>query len=420
MDSKKPDIDELLSGMLDGRLSIAESKVLEAELAKHPERNAELDQLAALRSSLLRGRPTGKLGQGFASSVTAAARARADQMGADAPEWLRSDSPPAKRASPAPEYHKRFWFAVSTVSAVAALAVIFLGLMKVLEPRAPDPGLGIAQLPLEPEKPTEQDRTGFETESGENLQPDKPKTLIAEAPEKSSKETKVETVMEPSPAVKPSETEPMEVAISRSPEPKESLREKADVSGLNLLDDMDLLTVYEVWVDPKAKERNIVEFLLKKHGLGEVSDFSLNESQMQELYDSQIAGPIDPSGVFQCLFLKSSSGTLDDFYMDMMAGYDDFPMIGMNIVVGEPAKGVLDEFESIPVEDRGVRRLGRATPQGFVSTFSPNPAHSIVKLSVEERLADVEAKRLAKAREPGGDMNPNGMVVLLLVHSMDK
>lgn len=88
MSLKPEEIDELLNGMLDGVLIDDEQRRLESALELDPSLQTRLDEMAALRSSLLRGRSVGRLGPDFAKRIVQAARERADLMD-DPPEWIK-------------------------------------------------------------------------------------------------------------------------------------------------------------------------------------------------------------------------------------------------------------------------------------------------------------------------------------------
>ncbi|MFN7448923.1 MAG: hypothetical protein ACK5RF_11595 [Pirellula sp.] len=91
MEPQQPNLNELISGMLDGELTNAEARRLDAEMKANPALQRRMDELALLRRSLLSGRPTGRLPKSFAARITHLAKERADHLGDEAPEWLQSD-----------------------------------------------------------------------------------------------------------------------------------------------------------------------------------------------------------------------------------------------------------------------------------------------------------------------------------------
>ena len=98
MSLKPEEIDDLLNGMLDGVLEDDEQRRLNAAMASDPSLQARLDEMAALRRSLLRGRSVGRLGPDFAKGIIAAARERADLMD-HPPEWIKLSTAGARDSS---------------------------------------------------------------------------------------------------------------------------------------------------------------------------------------------------------------------------------------------------------------------------------------------------------------------------------
>jgi hypothetical protein len=106
MSLKPEQIDELLNGMLDGVLTDDEQRLFDAACEKDPSLQARLDELAAFRRSLLRGRSVGRLGPDFAKQVLMKARERADLMD-DPPEWIKPNASPGRRAGRASSESRR-------------------------------------------------------------------------------------------------------------------------------------------------------------------------------------------------------------------------------------------------------------------------------------------------------------------------
>ncbi|MEI6526860.1 MAG: hypothetical protein WCP62_12585 [Planctomycetota bacterium] len=97
-------IEEWLSGMLDGALSEEEQQQLDIAMQNDPSIAERLEELASLRRSLLRGRSVGRLGAAFPERVVQAARERASQMDAP-PAWVLPDAPNAV----APQGQEPLW-----------------------------------------------------------------------------------------------------------------------------------------------------------------------------------------------------------------------------------------------------------------------------------------------------------------------
>jgi hypothetical protein len=96
MSTNADDFHELLNGLLDGSLTDDEQRQLDIAMKEDPSLEDRLNELQAMRNSLLRGRSVGRLGPEFSQGVVAAARKRAEMMGDRAPAWLR---PPVQRSA---------------------------------------------------------------------------------------------------------------------------------------------------------------------------------------------------------------------------------------------------------------------------------------------------------------------------------
>jgi hypothetical protein len=95
MSLKPEEIDELLNGMLDGVLTDDEQRRVDSALELDPSLQARLDEMSALRRSLLRGRSVGRLGPDFAKRIVLAARERADLMD-NPPGWVKPQIGPSR------------------------------------------------------------------------------------------------------------------------------------------------------------------------------------------------------------------------------------------------------------------------------------------------------------------------------------
>ncbi len=80
-------IEEWLSGMLDGALTEQEQRQLDLAMQNDPSIAESLEQMAELRRSLLRGRSVGRLGPDFSKRVVQAAQRQAAQLDAP-PAWV--------------------------------------------------------------------------------------------------------------------------------------------------------------------------------------------------------------------------------------------------------------------------------------------------------------------------------------------
>ena len=131
MSVPKQDIDDLLSGMLDGMLTFEESIFLEREMANDPTLQARFDELSFLRRALLSGRTVATLGPNFASFVTQAARARVRENEQVAPKTGVSENPATVSSEKAYQVaksgnHHRWlrWIYVGSVSIATCVVLL--------------------------------------------------------------------------------------------------------------------------------------------------------------------------------------------------------------------------------------------------------------------------------------------------------
>jgi hypothetical protein len=87
-------IEEWLSGLLDGELSEQEQRDLDAAMRNDPSIAERLEEMTNLRRALLQGRSVGRLGSDFATKIVQVARHRASEMDAP-PAWILPDAPNA-------------------------------------------------------------------------------------------------------------------------------------------------------------------------------------------------------------------------------------------------------------------------------------------------------------------------------------
>ncbi len=104
-------LEELLSGMLDGVLSEDEQRQLESAMQSDPSIAVRLEELAELRRSLLRGRSVGRLGPDFSKRILQAAQERAQSLESP-PAWILPNHPnavpAASESSPSIDFNSDF------------------------------------------------------------------------------------------------------------------------------------------------------------------------------------------------------------------------------------------------------------------------------------------------------------------------
>ena len=458
MDSQKPEMNELISGLLDGHLSIEESKRLAEESSKNPQIDRDTETLGNLRSSLLRGRPTGKLGDHFAVRVMEAAKSRAALLGDEAPEWIEHANVVTKPAPIDPTELKSRWV-VPAMSVLATCIVAFLFTKLTLlynESLERQRQEEIAEFKRKQDEQDllavfdrDSDKTQSTIESGsassivENLLDESQKRIEPSDGDKDLKaiasgeanglpgDTKTDSQSMEMPADSALANKATETGSRSELESLDSSKISenrlaansdaavdASVVGNNTKDMKPsnpllkatgkMMAVYEVTVDALARDGDMLNVYLQKHGLGSVEDLVLGEEELSSVLKSGIVGPADSQGDSQVLVLKGTASMLSEFYDDLRISYEDFPSLRMNAVMDDSVGMIETQMQTMLVTDAkgAVGRLGSSGSNGFVSSFASGSS-KFFEIPLEQR-------KLEKRREPGRDLNPISYVILIV------
>jgi hypothetical protein len=464
MDSQKPEMNELISGLLDGYLSIEESKELAEESSRNPQIERDTESLGALRSSLLRGRPTGKLGDQFAARVMEVAKSRAASLGEDAPEWIETDNFVSKPVAFDPAELKTRWVVPAmSVLATCVLAFLLTKLTLVynesLERQRQEEIAAFNKKQVEQDllavfdNPSKNDPTSVESGSsssivGNLLEESKRRTESSEVnrPNQADKELSAVAAGEVKGADSETKSESQTLDMSTGNALANNPTESGSKSTVELLDNSKLadnrpsanaanatdmtvaansskankpinplqratgkmMAVYEVTVDAVARDGDLINVYLQKHGLGSVEDLVLGEAEIASVLKSGIVGPADSQGGSQVLVLKGTASMLSEFYDDLLRSYEDFPGLRMNAVMDESVGMIEQQMQPMLVTDAkgAVGRLGSSGSSGLVSKFATGSS-KFFEIPLEQR-------RLEKRREPGRDLNPISYVILIV------
>lgn len=436
MNPQPPDNDELLSGMLDGELSGSDARRIESAMREDPGLQNRLDELSAMRSSLLRGRPTGRLPRSFAANVVAAAQQRAVSMGAEAPAWISTPEGPRTHSPGArpkldPPVKQRLLIPLAALASACAIALIAFFALPKPEPQQfaelpPFSDGAVVQTP-----PAASDAVvsnpiseGTTSDAGANtsqpvaptLEPpiEQPRPELASADNKKSADADPVEL----PNMDPLDPQPSKVldksamaGASLSGQPNDasvaSTNAESKDSESNRLPFM--LMVVTVSMDKVARENNALNRILNEHGIASIEDLALNPNQLDALLSTGMAGSVSQTGAgvyFLKGYAKSLAGALDD----ICAQYKDFPEFGLNIAMDDSARTLVDQLDGIQVAtNKGVaRRLGAKTSNGVVSGFAPGA----------KRSAPVSGKMREDFRfestMPKSDLNPISHLLLIV------
>ena len=419
-------IEEWLSGMLDGALTEQEQRQLELAMQNDPSIAELLEQMAELRRSLLRGRSVGRLGADFSKRVVQAAQRQAAQLDAP-PAWVLPGAPNAREPAgqepledsesswsetyskvqrPVPEAldihpvgrrqkaivrglmgsHEepqqepetirgrlvRVW--LPSLAVVAALCVLFLALPRSgpTDPSQPDSVVSVMPLDV-PNEPTHQ----------ENFVPDR---SLAGSPE-----------TEPSKMQLPA-TEPLGNGLnagSKSPSVVSVpvVEQNKSVAGAKYI------LIAEIEVDPLAEQDGMLSQLLEKYEIVFAADVPLSKNDFDTLVASKvIKNPVvDPAlkvdGSTVCYLVKSNPKRLDSFLTDVEKQYLDFPSYRLNLSADPNVYELMDHLDGVTDSSNLAKRL-------FYQESSDAEAFGSFELENPGVPSDIESRKAFKPRKP--------------------
>lgn len=418
-------LNDLLSGMLDGMLSDAERIELEQAMAADPSIEKQLDELANLRRSLLRGRKVARLGEGFTKRVSELAKERAAEQGDRAPTWLHSEPETTRPTQFVPREpvrlpsieistpDERVRLGTLVTLAIAACITIVVFMLPI-----PDGKKQISQIknPIELTEPTESnDRTIEASDLLRNqVEKDAPsESQIAFAPTLENpeivnvdSETSIEGLDKPNvatpnvPSQKPanqiadatnsksgSDDVPANSVVAVAPgsaEMNDAARNALASNGNTVpkagFEDFHITTIIDVSVDAVAVERKSINTLLEKYGFVYADDLALDTEQMKSVVASRVAGPrLDDDGTLEgvtVMFLKGKDRAIDSFYIELEANYNDFPELSIDMTMDKSVMALVNQLRNIRVAESPVAYASRLIYRSknsdkMISIFEP-------------------------------------------------
>ena len=417
-------IEEWLSGMLDGALTEQEQRQLDLAMQNDPSIAESLEQMAELRRSLLRGRSVGRLGPDFSKRVVQAAQRQAAQLDAP-PAWVLPGAPNARAPEgqessedseplwsetysevqrPVPEAldvhpvgrrqkaivrglmgsHEepqrepetirgrlvRVW--LPSLAVVAGLCVLFLALPR-SGPTDPSPtGSVVSPMPL-PNDPTSQ----------ESFVPDR---SLAGSPDTEPPKIQLPT------------TEPTENgsnAGSKSP----AVVGAPAVQKNKTVADPKFILIAEIEVDPQAEQDGMLSQLLEKYEIVFSADAPLSKIDFDKLVAAKvIKNPVvDPSlkvdGSSVCYLVKSNPKRLNSFLMDLEKQYLDFPSYRLNLSADPEVYEMMEHLAGVTDAPDVAKRL-------FYQESSDAQALGSFELENPGMPSDIESRKASKPRNP--------------------
>ena len=396
-------IEEWLSGMLDGALTEQEQRQLELAMQNDPSIAELLEQMAELRRSLLRGRSVGRLGADFSKRVVHAREPLGQEPLEDSESsWSETYSKVQRPVPEALDIHPvgrrqkaivrglmgsheepqqesetirgrlvRVW--LPSLAVVAALCVLFLALPRSgpTDPSQPDSLVSV--MPLEvPNEPTHQ----------ENFVPDR---SLAGSPE-----------TEPSKMQLPA-TEPLGNGLNAGSK-SSSVVSVPVVEQNKSVEVPKYILIAEIEVDPLAEQDGMLSQLLEKYEIVFAADVPLSKNDFDTLVASKvIKNPVvDPAlkvdGSTVCYLVKSNPKRLDSFLLDVEKQYLDFPSYRLNLSADPNVYELMDHLDGVTDSSNLAKRL-------FYQESSDAQALGSFELTNPGMVKDIETRKAAKPRK---------------------
>jgi len=361
MPNPNENIEDLLSGMLDGILTEADSAVLRAEMDRDPAVKASLTQITHIGESLRLGRSSEGLGKDFANQIIAATQKRATEMVGDTPVWVSSlMSLPEIHASTYLSVHqRRMLFLAGTLALAATVLVALLSipmsnrleivsLPKVLDSTGEKPVVDNSLIKPEGNTASENQR---ESSSAVASQP------VSPMPSNLSETDGKLSVLQPGESEIANVSPLAEAAANTAAIARETVKQstsklaQSEEAALKL-PNLFFTTVMDVSIDPLAVENRILEKILESHRIVYTDDLAVSESQLKILEDSKLVGNVanteEKMGV---MFLRSSAGQLDLAMRDIINRFEDFPEFALDVTTDPSTTLLIEQLSSIRVAD---------------------------------------------------------------------
>jgi hypothetical protein len=373
-----PNIDELLTGLLDGSLSEGELRQVEAAMAADRTLEMQLETLRKMRSDLLAHRPKGRLGADFAKRVIAMAEERAR---ADAPH-----SPPVV----VPKLRLTPWI----YSGFASAAVVACIMLAMPSNSTPNPLIATTNLPVDIQAASEEISAIGNLESqlnvgeskiahGAGRNPDSP-VVIKELGQTNSlagvllPEEKGEAPKKDlgSGQASSENAETPNVALNSKDNlyNEKSLKNAKSKLGPNLLTKNMLTLVVDVSLSKSALDNDVLESILARHDIAMTEQQILTADEISNLEKTSLAGkPVgDGSGEIGIIFIRAPGTNVNKAIEDILKEESSFPQVGMDIQMDDSLRAFVTELSAIRVipERKGEARQLRSASKESLMSFA--------------------------------------------------
>lgn len=371
-----PNIDELLTGLLDGNLTEGELRQVEAAMAADSTLEMQLETLRKMRSDLLIHRPKGRLGADFAKRVTAMAeeRARANS----------TNSVPVV----APKLRLGPWIYAGVASAAVLACILFA------MPSAPNTQPFIAKVNLpEDTKAAAPDEIPAVGPLESQLNVTGP--LVAEAkpnspvrikeleqtnatvgilpPSQNDDDQKKDAADSPKTA---SNTATPNVGTKSKLNLTDEQRNNEDLAKLNKskLDENFYTLVVDVSLTKDAIENRVLQTILSRHDIASAEEQILSPEELSNLEKTGLAvrKSGESKGEVGLVFVRAPGTNLNRAIREVNVDQESFPEFRMGMQTDESLKSFVNELGKINVaaESKGQARHLRSTTTDPLMPYS--------------------------------------------------
>jgi hypothetical protein len=371
-------IEEWLSGLLDGELSEQEQRDLDAAMRNDPSIAERLEEMTNLRRALLQGRSVGRLGSDFATKIVQTARLRASEMDAP-PAWVLPDAPNAL----APRTQDTLWQEDDLPSERSApLSVELVATGAPSKPKMRGiMGAGHEPTPITPTTPADRflkiwlpslavvlalcalllflPRNGSDVTVTKNpSNPEGAGTIANASPEESTTPEKPsnDLIVQSEEPNKPTSPKPIpELPGPKSPESK-SPEKIADVpqamrNNVTKQSPSKITTslVAFISVDKVARENGMLTQLLEQYEIIYSEDVVLKDADLQQFSDSLVVKLKADLNAQDAKFyvIKGSIARIDSFMQDLQKQKADFPDYQLSMTSSPIALDMVGQLDGL-------------------------------------------------------------------------
>ncbi|MFM2216181.1 MAG: hypothetical protein RL240_499 [Planctomycetota bacterium] len=468
-------LEELLSGMLDGVLSEDEQRQLESAMQNDPSIALRLEELAELRRSLLRGRSVGRLGPDFSKRILQAAQERAESLESP-PAWILPNHPNAvpagSESSPSIDFNTdfdlefeaqesssrstfkrtrnarpvvaqtmisnyesssatlrdrvlRFWG--PSLLAVVAFGALFFSLPKFAPVDPSASPITVSGNPVESDPdPIQSDPSGVKP-----IVP--PISSMAATPAESLPDTPAIDVP------KEGGIAPIEGGIASEEKMLNNNTSNiatALIPGQNgpgnsspftknnpnaaVVNEEWFTLVAEVHIDPVADEQQMLNQILEQYELIVASDLNLDRAQIDALVASKIIGSPDAGAATNeasLYFLKAKDKQIDGFLVTLQAQYKDFPYYQLNLTTDKSVKALINQLAMVSDGSTGAPAAHRLTFRDELTKKEVNEFPSMLEgngMDLGRRKASKDEPAMNNGLKNGSGKDGYSYLILLV------